>query len=234
MRNLFLSEKRCISNLMQQKWGTRLHSEPAVLREHSSEPLTASKAPNFNCDFVLDFVEDFTEWRDRDGTMNTALPNTFGADLYLFVETRTFSPLHFELMFGGAFSMKYYIPYIARVEAAVRDAVASQEGVGSARAPRSGWDSIGKQSRRELLRRVAVRESASARVLVVGNDICFLYFPSDRTPVMRGSRFDLAESDDRQIACYLDGDEIVCFDGWVRTEVAGSDGVLIALPSEDP
>jgi hypothetical protein len=221
MRTLFLSEKRCISNLMEEKWGVGMQSEPPVLKEYSAEPLRVGKRLSFNRDFSLDFVEDFTESRQREGTMNTALPNTFGTDLYLFVETPTLNPLHFELMFGEAFSIKYYAPYIKRVEAAVRDAVLSQQG-------------IGILSREALLQRVPLKKSASARVLVVGGDVCFLYFPSEAVPVMRGSYFDLAESGDRHIACYLDGDEIVCFDGWIRTEVAASDRVLVAQPEEEP
>ena len=86
--------------------------------------------------------------------------------------------------------------------------------------------------RSALLRRLPVKRSACARVLVVGGDVCFLYFPSEPVPVMRGLRFDLTESDDRQIACYLDEDEIVCFDGWIRTEITRSDQVLVAQPEE--
>lgn len=221
MRTLFLSERRCISNLMEEKWGVSMNSDPRVLKEYSAEPLRVGRRPNFNRDFSLDFVEDFTECRDREGTMHTALPNTFGTDLYLFVETRTLKPLHFELMFGEAFSIKYYVPYIKRVEAAVRDAVLSARVI----------DAV---CQRALLRCVPVKKSACARVVAVGSDVCFLYFPNEASPVMRGLRFDLAETADCHIACYLDGDEVICFDGWIRGEITRSDLLLVAHPKQDP
>lgn len=217
MRNLFLSEKRCVANLMQGKWGVGLRSEPIVVKERFSEPVRKEKGPKFNCDFVLDFVEDFLEVRERDGTMNTALPNTLGADVYLFVERPSLHPLHLELMFGEAFSIKFYSQYIARTEAAIREAVLSQR-------------LAAKLSQSALLQRLPVKKAACARVLVVGGDVCFLYFPSEAVPVMRGLRFDLAESDDRHIACYLDDEEIVCFDGWIKTDVTRSERVLVAQP----
>ncbi len=215
MRTLFLSEKRCISNLMEEKWGVRMQSEPQVLKEYLAESSKSTKRPNFNRDFSLDFVEDFTEWRDREGTMNTALPNTFGTDLYLFVETHTLNPLHFELMFGEAFSIRYYAPYIDHIEAAVREAVLGREG-------------MDKCSQQALLRRMPLKKSACARVLVVGGDICFLYFSTEVVPVMRGTRLDMVQSDDRHIACHLDCEKLVCFDGWIRTEIAASERVLVA------
>lgn len=204
---------------MHEKWGLTLKADPMVLKEHSWEPLKHRKAPKFNLDLILDFVDDFTAYPGSEGTMNTILPNTLGAEAYLYVDTATFAPLHFEVMAGGAFSIKYYARYIDRIEAAVREAVLARQG-------------ISNRSQHALLRRVSLKKSACARVLVVGGDTCFLYFPTEVVPVMRGSRFDLDESDDRHIACYLDGEEIVCFDGWVRTDVTRSDQVLVAQPKE--
>jgi hypothetical protein len=202
---------------MRDKWGVTLKADPMVLKESAWEPLKSGKPAKFNSDFILDFVEDFTAWPGSAGTMNTILPNTFGAEAYLYVDTAAFAPLHFEVMAGAAFSIKYYAPYIERVETAIRDAVLSQQG-------------IDRPSQQALLRRVPLRKSACARVLVVGGDVCFLYFPSDGVPVMRGSQFDLAESNDCHIACYLDGAETVCFDGWIRTEVTHGERVLVAQP----
>jgi hypothetical protein len=218
VRSLFLSESRCISNLMMEEWGVRLASAPLVVKEHSWEPFKNARPPKFNSDFTLDFVDDFTARPGRSGTMNTVLPNTFGAEVYLYVERPTFAPLHFELMSGAAFPIKHYTPHIGRLEKAIRDAVLSGEGL----------DSV-LQGR--LLQQIAVTKSAWARILVVGGDVCFLYFPTEALPTIRGTQLGLAEGDDRQIVCHLDGDEIVCFDGWVRTEVATSEHVLVAAPN---
>lgn len=216
MRALFLSESRCISNLIKEKWGAAMESEPKVLKEYSAASSEDGRRPSFNRDFTIDFVDDFTEF-EREGTMNTALPNTLGADLYLFVETPTLKPLHFELMFGDAFPIEYYTPYIERVESAVRDAV-------------TRWQMVGGVASPMLLHQVRVAEAVCARFLVVGGDICFLYFPTEASPVMRGERFDLAMRDDRFIACHVTGDEILCFDGWIGSVIPDSDRMLVAEP----
>ncbi|MGI6415050.1 MAG: hypothetical protein ACOX1P_05215 [Thermoguttaceae bacterium] len=46
MRTLFLSEKRCISNLVEEKWGITMQSDPEVVKEYSAEPLAAPKRRN--------------------------------------------------------------------------------------------------------------------------------------------------------------------------------------------
>lgn len=217
MRALFLSEKRCISNLMQEKWGTAIQSDPQVYREYLEPSSAVARRPDFNSDFVIDFVDDFTALPDWEGTMQTALPNTLGTDLYLFVQTSSFTPLRFEMMFGKAFSIDDFGKYIEHVESTVIDAVTCLSAV----------NRVFKQT---LLQQASIAKSRYARILVVGGDICFLYFPSEDMPVRRGEQFDLATDNDRRIACHLTGDEIVCFDGWIRTDVVVGDQTLVVQP----
>jgi hypothetical protein len=202
---------------MQEKWGTAIHSFPQVYREYLEPSSAVAREPDFNSDFVIDFVDDFTVLPDWEGTMQTALPNTFGTDLYLFVQTSSLMPLRFEMMFGKAFSIGDFAEYIERVESTVIDAVTSLSTV----------DKVFKQ---ELLQQASIAKSRCARVLVVGGDICFLYFPCEDMPVRRGGQFDLATDNDRRIACYLTGDDVVCFDGWIRTDVVVGDQTLVVQP----
>jgi hypothetical protein len=214
MRHLFLSEKRSIENIIQKEWNSSLRSDPLVVKEFHWDPFTTSKRHKFNSDFVLDFVENFIDIPTRAGAMHPALPNTLGAELYLYIDTRTFSPLHLELMSGSAFPISYYKQYVADIDAALRTAINLQP----VEVIRSSF--------------CAVSDAAYVRILVIRSDVCFLFFPRETEPVMRGSPKVIACGDDRAIDCYIDGDEVVCFDGWIRTNVVRGDQVLVALPDD--
>jgi hypothetical protein len=218
MRNLFASERRCISNMSRMKWGHVVEPEPSVLREYYSEPVGRRGGRRFNCDFALEFVDRFEMWPESMATAASILPNALGAEVFLIVEKATLSPMALELVGGDAFSIKHYASLIDVVEAAIQQAMKLRE----VRRTGPPW--------RELVEFVSIEEAAFARLLVVGSDITFLYSPSVTTPVMRGQRFNFAQADDREIDCYLDGKECVCFDGWIRTESTTSERVLVSLP----
>jgi len=146
------------------------------------------------------------------------LPNALGAELFLIVDKATLAPTALELNGGCAYSIKYYATLVGLVEESLREAV-------KLRKPRQ----TGRQWR-EVFQCIPIRHAAFARILVVGNDVTFLYFSEETTPVMRGRRVDLAQQDDREICFYIDGDEIVCFDGWVRVEITRTERTLVALP----
>jgi hypothetical protein len=150
------------------------------------------------------------------------LPNALGAELFLVVEKATLSPTALELNGGGAFSIEHYTPYIDAVEAAI------QEAIGSVGGQNVGLPQL------DPSKVTSVTKAAFARVLVVGSDVTFLYCPSIATPAMRGQRFNLAQADDREIDCYVDGEECVCFDGWIRTDVTTGERVLVSLPEHLP
>jgi hypothetical protein len=218
MRALFASERRCVSNLFQMKWNGQIRSAPFVLTETTAEPTNPNKKPWFNGDFILDFID----WRalksERSASACSVLPNALGAELFLVVEKDTLLPTALELNGGGAFSIKYYAKYIDYVEAAVCDTLSGL------------CNQVSGLTLKRLSQVTPITKAAFARVLVVGSDITFLYSPTDTIPVMRGQRFSLTQADDREIDCYADGEDIVCFDGWIRANVNQSERVLVAVP----
>jgi len=221
MRRLFTSETRCISNMIRMKWGVCIESELSVLREYYSEAARQRTGHVFNCDFALEFVDRFVTWPDTMATAASILPNTLGAEVFLIVEKGTFNPMALELIGGEAFPVKHYASLIEVVEAAV------QEAMESARRPETEYPW------KELMEVISMQKAAFARLLVVGSDATFLYFPTDTTPLMRGQCLNLAQGDDREIHCYVDGHQIVCFDGWVRTHVTRTERMLVALPEDN-
>lgn len=220
MRNLFVSEKRCISNLFEMKWKGHFHSPPSVLSETIATPPKPRIKPWFNCDFILDFIDWRAHTSERSASVCSVLPNALGAELFLIVDKSTLLPTALELNGGGAFSMKYYASYIDIVEAAIQDALAGLESQNVS-----------------LLTRVSshitrFRKAAFARLLVVGSDVTFLYCPTLTKLVMRGQRYNLVQVDDVEIDCYVNGADIACFDGWIRWEVARSEQLLVSLPEQ--
>jgi hypothetical protein len=221
MRPLFTSEKQCVSNLFESKWKGDVAPAPAVLSESIAEPAGQAERPWFNCDFILHFVDWGTVKSKRSAAVCSVLPNTIGAELFLIVEKATLSPTALELNGGSAFSIRYYGSYIDVAEAALRAAV-----------ERRGCRETALL-RNELTGSIPIRMAAFARILVVGNDVTFLYFPSETRPVMRGKRVSLVRRDACEIDFYADGDEIVCFDGWVRVDVSATERVLVALAESE-
>jgi len=187
------------------KWGGDVCRAPAILSESIAEPTNPRRKPWFNCDFILDFVDWRSLTSERSGAACSVLPNALGAELFLIVEKASLSPTALELNGGGAFGIAHYASYIGVVEAAIQEAIASRGGQGAG-LPQIEWSHV-----------TSVARAAFARVLVVGSDITFLFCPRVTRPVMRGECLGLAQANDREIDCYLDGQECVCFDGWIRT-----------------
>jgi hypothetical protein len=152
--------------------------------------------------------------------MRPVLPNTFGAEVYLVVEKDVLAPMRLELIGGGAFPMKYYASYVDCVQAAIHETVRVRQ---RGRTPLP-WH--------EIIELASMRRASFARLLVVGAHATFLYFATGMAPVMRGQRVSLVQRDDREIDCFVDGDEVVCLDGWVCTEVSPADTILVALPGK--
>jgi len=218
MRAPFSSERRCISNLIEMEWRSPLRFAPTIVSEYIAPPIDPGKRPWFNCDFTLDFIDPRTASSEHVATMSPVLPNTLGAEVFLVVQKELLAPMRLELIGGGAFSIKYYTSYLDNVEAAIREAVELRER----RETRVPWH--------EMVEAASMRRAAFARLLVVGTDATFLYFPGETAPLTRGQRFSLVQRDDRDIDCYVDGDKVVCFDGWIRAEVTPTERTLVALP----
>lgn len=220
MRPLFLSETRCVLNLFQKKWGERSLVIPHILTETIATPARVTRRPWFNCDFILHFVDWRPPRSQRTAAGCSILPNALGAELFLVVEKETLSPTALELNGGGAFTMDHYDRYIDIVETAVREAlVVSHER--NAQLHKDGSPGISR-----------VKEAAFARILIVGNDITFLYSPGRHTiSSIEGRRVTLSQAEDRQIDCYLQAEEVLCFDGWIRTEVITTKHMLVSMPA---
>lgn len=216
MRQLFQSERRCVASLFQAKWKSELLSFPAVVTETVAEPTNPRVRHRFNCDFILDFVDWQSASCERAASAWSILPNALGAELFLIVDKATLRPTALELNGGGAFPMAHFAKYLDGVEVAVREALRHCDE--------------GKPISREVLQCTSVRRAAFARILVVGNEITFLYFPNETMPAMRGKCVSLASAEDRLVECYYDLGQIVCFDGWVKTEIIATDQVLVAVP----
>jgi hypothetical protein len=129
------------------------------------------------------------------------LPNTIGADVFVTVDEQTSQPLMTELLGGEAFSLKYFKEHVEKVE----DRLA------------------------ELSHPIDLRRTSYCRIFVIENDICFLAFPNDAIPVIRGERELLVADVESSIACSMEGADLVYVDGWIRTYVAESERKLEAL-----
>jgi hypothetical protein len=200
MRELFVSERRYIRNILWQRakilWDT---FDPVVL-EYYAPPRTRCRV-RFNNDYFLRFVAA-ENLRETKSYGSPVLPNTLGADVFLTVDELTSRPLMTELLAGEAFSIKYFKEHIEKIE-----------------------DSLAR-----LSHRVQFRKCAYSRVFVIENDICFLAFPEMPAPAMRGNRQPLASGAEGSIVSYVDGTELVCVDGWIRTYVPSSEWKLEAIP----
>lgn len=227
MREVFSSEAKCIQNVLASWSPAHNPGLPTlVFEEFYSEPRARHRGPRFNTDFTLYFVPSTERPAERECFSSRILPNTIGADLFLVVDRESFRPLVLDLIAGEAFAMKYYHEYVARIEAALSLVVAdgSRDVRAAARSvlQRTG----GKEC---FLSAACLKSSAYCRILVVGGDACFLFFPTIKEPEMRGTRYTLLHSDGCRVDCYVDGSEIVCFDGWVQVKVVESEWKLEAI-----
>lgn len=218
MRTLFASEKRCVSNLINLKWGKLLHTLPSIVSEYIDQSANCKIRPSFNCNFSLNFVDPRTASFDTAATMSPVLPNTLGAELFLVVERDTTNPIRLELLGGDAFPLRHYTTYVDIIETSIREAI------------RSRTHPFTSALSTKALTNILMRKAAFARLLVVGCDATFLYFPNETTPIMRGKCFTIAHDEDTEIYCYIDGDIVVCFDGWLRVKVTPTEQTLAALP----
>lgn len=227
MRQLFLSESRCIGNLMKSGWGESLNSIPSVLAESIDSGRTRDNA-RFNNDFCLDFVDPSVSNYEHITTSTSILPNSLGPEVFLTVERETFAPMRLELMWGASFPFTYFKDHIALVEHALREALLSWLDI-----PSPMGSDVAQPERLNLDVSQAISRSAFARVMVVGDDVCFLCFPNHAAPAMRGAAQTIARADTHGIDVLVDGKNIVCLDGWVRTHVPRKDEILVALPTTD-
>ncbi len=203
MRAIFASERCCISNMIGMKWKRPLTVEPTVLCEVNASPENHNANRQFNCDFSLDFVDRRAADYPHAATAVSVLPNTIGVELFLVVRKDTLAPMLLELIGGGALSIHHFERYLDKIDIGIRQALPSLEHF---RGAGPMHESIN----------TSIRSAAYVRLLVVGSDVTFLFFPKETTPTMRGKSLTLVQGDDRQIDCYIDGDGIVCFDGWMR------------------
>src|SRR5438105_4551671 len=156
MRDLFLSERRCVGNILNRHLAIDLAQfrDLKVRAEHYS-PARSSARSNFNHDFALQFGLD-SEFHNFKSYSAPVLPNTIGAEVFLTVDKATSMPLRLELLAGEAFPIKYFERPLEQIERAL-------EG--------RGID-------------FPLKSSAYSRVLVVEGDICFLAFRSESAPLL--------------------------------------------------
>ena len=156
--------------------------------------------------FNADFILQFIATDDLQDFRSFSCPvrpNTMGAELS--VDRQTNTPLCAELVAGEAFGREYFIDEIERLE-------------------------------RELLPsgiNVSSEQSKYARVLVLKDELCFLIFPHDIEPTMRGERVTLVDTTESLIVGQMADDKLVCLDGWIKTEVEDSDWFLVAEPDDE-
>lgn len=204
MRELFISERRYIDNILWKWAKVRVEPFGPVVIEEYSPPRTKSRV-RFNNDFLLQFVSR-EERLDlpTEAFGSPILTNTLGVDVFLLVHAQTLQPLRTELLGGEGFEMRHFKEHIDTIEKHLAN----------------------------LSCPINLRRTKYCRIFVIENNICFLAFPNHLLPVSRGERTFLSADDDSTIACALDGDEIVYVDGWIRTHVPESEWKLEAVPVE--
>ena len=214
-RPIFESERRCISNLLRIHWNAPLNVDLVVVVESLATPAADGDCAASNVDFEMDFVD----WSSINFEFKTAAssirPQTLGPVATLTVDKTSLAPVRHGLYLGDTIPIKYFNRYTHSVESSVRQRcgisgqiclfAANNESI---RSSQPLWCELGRLAR--------IADCAFSRVFVFGGDICFLYFPRETKPVMRGQPITLADDDEQQIVAYIDGDELVCIDGWVR------------------
>jgi hypothetical protein len=176
----------------------------SVVSEYYAPPELKAEGPRFNLDFVLRFVDEATMPEHR-SFCAPVLPNTMGAEVFVTVDAVTGTPLMTELLSGEAFPLSYFESHVATVEA-----------------------ELAKQNMK-----ISIAECAYLRIFVVSRDICFLFFPKELSPVLSGGRVNLRMDDEGVIDTYVLGNDLVCVDGWITTDVPNSEWQLVAEPTDD-
>jgi hypothetical protein len=203
IRELFISERRYIQNVLWNRAQVRFESSGPVMVEHYAPPRTAAQV-RFNNDYFLQFVSnDDRQIINSKAYCAPVLPNTLGVDVFVSVDERTSQPFMTELLGGEAFSMKYFKEHIEKIESRLA----------------------------QLSRPIELRRTSYCRIFVIENEICFLAFPNEPAPVVRGEAELLCANAESTIACSTDEAGIVYVDGWIRTFVAESDRKLEAIVS---
>lgn len=202
MRDLFLSEQRYVGNIVLRHLGHECPRVGPVLSEYYAPPRRSLHDCHFNTDFVLRFVERGA-MQDHQSFCARVMPNTMGAEVFVTVDTGTSQVLMTELDSGEAFSVDDFKPYVDLVESELA-------GLGFL---------------------IGFKSSRYCRVLVVENDICFLVFPDEPEPVMRGAKKVLRKEAKSEIVSYTD-DHLVCVDGWIHTTTPDSEWILAAEADE--
>ena len=203
MRELFESEKRTISTLGKDEWGVDLLTNVhPVVEEHIE--CTSRERPLFNLDFRLHFADDPAPAGSL-STVRCALPNAMGgADVFLAVDKECRRPLSLQMILGDAYPPRFFKRYIRHVECVLRsDAI--RRTTEDAGIDRTTCD-----------RAFRIRNSQYCRFLVIGTDICFLWFTVNERPAQYGRRLTLMSDESLgQVFCRVDGRHIVAVDGWV-------------------
>jgi hypothetical protein len=201
MRELFISERRYIANVLRKRTNIRLETSGAVVLEEYCPPRTSSRV-RFNNDYFLQFVsrEDMKDAKTK-SFCAPVLPNTLGVDVFVTVDEHTSRLLMTELLGGEAFSMYYFREHIEKIE--VRLA--------------------------QLSHPINLRKTSYCRIFVIEHDICFLAYLNDAAPVVRGKRELLCADAESSIACSTEGNQVVYVDGWIRTHIEESERKLEAI-----
>jgi hypothetical protein len=173
-----------------------LTSEPSVLNELHVSRTGRQQKRFFNKDFILEFVNRATMTTNHRSLMAPFLPNTIGVDIFLSIDQDTKAPLLMETMCGEALGPEYYGEYIDRIEEMIANVV------------RTADYSITETSR--------VAKARYSRVIVVGNDICFLICPELETPTMNGERRRVHHSQYGDVYFQGNHGSVACIDGWLR------------------
>lgn len=222
MRPLFVSEWKCVSVLTEMQWNRAPSSEPEVFDEYHALDRCGSASGSFNCDFIMDFVNPkLASWKHTT-TMQPILPNTLGADLFLVTGETSLAPMRLQLIGGPAFSKKYFKRFVNEIESLLQ---------------RVGIQSAFSGMLSELVLKnitATIRKAVFSRVLVVGDYTTFLYFPKHRTPIYIGNRINVVCQEDCVVDLFVDGDELIAVDGWLRHDQSPREGdwYLVATPQE--
>ena len=112
MRELFVSERRYIRNMLLRYRNIEIAEFGKVLVEEYSPPRVHAQT-RFNNDYVLQFVKDLSNF---ESCCASVLPNTLGAELFLTFDRDTFRPLRTELLAGEAFPVRFFKHYIEIIE----------------------------------------------------------------------------------------------------------------------
>jgi hypothetical protein len=188
-RKLFLSERRHLRHMMKINHDVDWTGNPPVLYEEHSEPRRPVRGRAFNSDYMLCFTPNGDLPPEFRSCCARVLPRTMGAEIFLTIDVATKEPIQVHLLSGEAFQLKDFRPHADRLEAALE----------------------------ELGISLQLKRCQHTRMFVLEGEICFLIDPGSRTEEL-GSPQVLRSDADAEIRAYFDGDNLICLDGWLRTE----------------